>query len=86
MIESTSRETVASELVVSVKAIDAFVQEEIVMPFDRQLCLALFAIERVPDCARAGHRLRGQVLAAIAFHTHETPTHRDGPPRLSWKQ
>src|SRR5260370_41262610 len=78
-IEEFDRLTLARELVVTGKTLDAYLDGVVPMPLDRQLCLALFAIEAVPSLASAGHRLHGQVKAAIAFNEHVTATH-DGPP------
>ena len=52
------------------------------IPLDRQLCLALFLIEKVPALARAGHQLRAQVLAAVRFTEHSTEVHREAPLRM----
>ena len=74
----------AQELVVSEKALLAFLNEDIAMPLDRQLCLALFVIENVPPLSRQGHQLRGQVAAAIAFNEHTTGVHMSPPPTMGW--
>ncbi len=73
-------EAVAEELVVPVAAIDKFIEGKLSMPLDRQLCLALFVIEKVPPLARLGYQLRGQVKAAMAFEAHLTATHSTSPP------
>lgn len=78
------RETLAHELLVTPRALDAFLEGRRVMPLDRQLCLALLVIDRVPSLARQGHALRAQVAAAIAYESHVTATHEDYPsPRFS---
>jgi hypothetical protein len=75
----------ADELVVPLKAIDAFVDGKLPMPLDRQLCLALFVIEKVPSLARLGYQLRGQVKAAMAFEAHSTATHATTPPGAAFR-
>ena len=79
------RQTVADELVVPVKALEAFVEGKLPMPLDRQLCLALFVIEKVPPLARLGYQLRGQVKAAMAFEAHSTATHATNPPGAAFR-
>ena len=74
------RETLAQELVIPVGALDAYLDESAAIPLDRQLCLALFVIDRVPPLSRLGQRLRGQVKAAIAFNEHATLVHTSPPP------
>lgn len=73
------RETLARELVTEPRRIEAYAGGTREMPLDRQLCLALLVIERVPALARQGHALRGQVIAAIAFASHDIIT--DAAPR-----
>jgi hypothetical protein len=77
-----SRDRLAAELVMTGRHLEAYLDETVPMPLDRQLCLALLVIERVPSLAREGHRLRGQVAAAAAFHGHVTETHAFPPPAL----
>ena len=79
------RETLATELVVPVKALEAFIDGKLPMPLDRQLCLALFVIETVPPLARLGYQLRGQVKAAMAFEAHSTATHASSPPGAAFR-
>ena len=74
------RETLARELVVSPSQLEGFLSGAAPMALERQLCLAQFLIERVPSMARAGHRLKGQVIAAISFNARLTMTHADAPP------
>ena len=64
------RETLAHELIVPAHRLDEYLDGTREMPLDRQLCLALFLIERVPALARKGHGLRGQVVAAMTFARH----------------
>ena len=73
-------EALARALVISDAWLEAYVNESKPMPLDRQLCLALFVIECIPPLARAGHRLRSQVAAAMAFHSGVTETHAQSPP------
>lgn len=82
---SFDRAAVANELVVPVKALDAFLEGTLPMPLDRQLCLALFVIEKVPALARLGYQLRGQVKAAMAFQAHSTATHATSPPGAAFR-
>ena len=76
------RETLAREIVVSAEQLECFINDSAAMPLDRQLCLAQLVIERVPQLARQGHRLKGQVSAAAAFNARETATHADAPPPM----
>ena len=73
------RETLVQELLITPRALDAFLDGRRVMPLDRQLCLALLVIDRVPALARHGHALRAQVAAAIAYQSQVTATHEDYP-------
>ena len=68
------REALARELVVPPTHLDAYVAGTLEIPLDRQLCLALLVIERVPALARQGHGLRGQVIAATAYASHTFST------------
>ena len=76
------RETIAGELVVPERRLVGYLTETEPMPLDRQLCLALFVIDRLPPLARQGHRLLGQVRAAMAFSEHRTATHLSAPPQM----
>jgi hypothetical protein len=76
------RATLARELVMTEDQLERFMDDEMPIPLDRQLCLAQFVIERVPVFARAGHRLKGQVIAAISFNARVTATHADAPPPM----
>jgi hypothetical protein len=76
------RETLARELVVTQDQLECFLNGTAQMPLDRQLCLAQFLIERVPTMSRVGHRLKGQVIAAISFNARLTLTHADAPPPM----
>ncbi len=66
-LESFPPEAIARALVVSEAAMSAYLSESKPIPLERQLCLALFVIERVPSLARPAHQLRGQVAATMAF-------------------
>jgi hypothetical protein len=70
---------VASELAVPSATIDGYLSGSIAIPLERQLCLALFVIEKIPLLARSGHMLHGQVRAAIAFQGHSTAVHQTAP-------
>jgi hypothetical protein len=76
------RRTLARELVVSEQQLESFLNETVPLPLDRQLCLAQLVIERIPSLARLGHRLHGQVRAAMAFKAGATTTHADAPPMM----
>src|SRR5689334_19282412 len=69
-----SREQLASELVVSTSRVDGYATGRERVPADRQLYLALLAIDR-PEYAHAGHKLKGQALATLAFEGHDTVVH-----------
>lgn len=69
----------ARELTSSRDQIESYVSGDAVMPLDRQLCLALIVIDKVPRLARRGHTLRAQVAAAMAFREKETATHSEPP-------
>jgi hypothetical protein len=73
-------EALAAELVIPVEMVDRFASNDVPMPLERQLALALFVIERVPSLARSGHQLKGQVAAALAFATKVTEVHSGAPP------
>ena len=73
-------DALAEALVVSRGTLQDILSGRVPFPLQRQLCLALFVIEHVPELARQGHQLRGQVLAAIAFHEHATEVHGHVPP------
>jgi hypothetical protein len=70
---------IATELAVTPRALDGYLSGTIDMPLERQLCLALFVVEKIPALARSGHILNGQVRAAIAFHQHATAVHQSAP-------
>lgn len=70
---------IAAELAVSPATIASYVSGKIEMPLERQLCLALLVVEKIPSLARLGHILHGQVKAAIAFHQHSTAVHQTAP-------
>lgn len=54
------------------------------MPLERQLCLALVAIDRVPVARRAGYALRAQVEAELAVAATLTETHDQPPVSHRW--
>ena len=51
------------------------------MPLEQQLSLADFVIDEIPPLARAARQLRGQVVAAMLYESHDTVTHSSAP----WK-
>jgi hypothetical protein len=77
---SVETQALAHALVVRPATLDSYICGTVPIPLERQLCLALYLIEHVPELARQGHQLRGQVAAAIAFQEHATVVHSDGPP------
>jgi hypothetical protein len=66
-------------LVVNRATLHAYLSGTVSMPVERQLCLALFVIEHIPEFARQGHQLRAQIAAAIAFQEHATAIHNQAP-------
>src|ERR1051325_123347 len=74
-------EALAAELGIPVAMVERYAGNKVPMPLDRQLALALLVIERMPTLARAGHRLKGQVAAAMAVASGVTEVH-SGPPPL----
>jgi hypothetical protein len=75
---------VAEALMVTARMIDAYRTHRQIMPLERQLMLAVYAIERSPSHSRLGYSLRSQVGAAIAFGAGETETHASKPPLRRW--
>jgi hypothetical protein len=69
----------AHELAITPATLDRYVSGAVAIPLERQLCLALFVIEKIPPLSRAGHMLRGQVRAAIAFQQQATKVHQTAP-------
>ena len=80
-----SADELATALVVPRDAVDAYRSGRVLMSLERQLCLALLVIERVPELARHAHRLRGQVQAEAAFHARATKTHMIAPVSKHWR-
>ena len=75
---------VAKALVTSPEIIREY-QAGLVIPIERQMLLAAYAIELSPKYARLGYGLRGQIRATIAFAARETETHSASPPpRTRW--
>lgn len=73
-------EAVLSEaIVVNEPMLAGYRAGRVPVPLDRQLCLALYAIEHVPSARRAAFALRAQVEAEIALATDATEVH-DTPP------
>jgi hypothetical protein len=77
---SVDTHALAHSLIVSPAALDSYLHGTVPIPLERQLCLALYVIEHIPELARQGHQLRGQVAAAIAFQEHATVVHSHAPP------
>lgn len=76
---SYDRAKIATELAITPDTVDGYLSGTIAIPLERQLCLALFVVEKIPSLARSGHLLHGQVRAAIAFHQHSTAVHQTAP-------
>ena len=81
---SATAEQLAAALMVPVQTIEQYRSTRPPMSLERQLLLATYTIEFVPEYARLGHLLRGQVRAAIAFAARETTTHRGPSPAARW--
>jgi hypothetical protein len=64
-----TEEELATELVISPHALANIRAGKIPIPLERQLCLALWLIQRGPRYARLGYQLRGQIEAAMRFGT-----------------
>jgi hypothetical protein len=67
--------------VVSRATLHGYLSGNAPIPLERQLCLALFVIERYPEFARLGYQLRGQAAAAIAFREQATAVHQQSPAK-----
>ena len=78
------REQLAELLIVPEQMIDQYCAGELAMPLDRQMALANLVAEQVPELSREGHRLRGQVDAAIAYEARDTETHRTDSRRTNF--
>lgn len=78
-------ETVAAELGIASPDVAAFANGSTPIPVDAQLRIASIAIDRAPDLARLGHRLKGQAEAAKRYEAKDTETHQhDSRPRNIW--
>lgn len=74
----------ASAIVVSDRTLAAYRSGHTKVPLERQLCLALFAIERSPVARRSGFALRAQVEAEMAVAATRTETHNEPPVIHRW--
>ncbi len=74
----------ATAIVVSDRTLAAYRSGQTKVPLERQLCLALFAIERSPVVRRAGFALRSQVEAEMAVASTRTETHNEPPVIHRW--
>ena len=68
-------------LVAQPSDVESFASGREVMSLKRQLCLAIYVIEKVPALARHGHALRAQVAAAMSFQAQATRVHNEPPGR-----
>lgn len=74
----------AAAILVSEPMLEEYRSGRLRIPVDRQLCVALVAIERLPEVRRAGHALRAQIQAEIALATDATEVHGAPPPSHRW--
>lgn len=74
----------AAAIVCDAATLESFRLGRARMPLDRQLCLALVAIEHVPVARRAGFALRSQVEAELAMAATLTETHDQPPVSHRW--
>ena len=74
----------ATAIVVSERTLAAYRSGHMKVPLERQLCLALFAMERSPVVRRAGFALRSQVEAEMAVASTRTETHNEPPVIHRW--
>lgn len=80
LVRAGCTESVLAEaIVVTEEMLAGYRGGRLPIPIDRQLCLALYAIEHVPAARRAGFTLRAQVEAEIALARASTEVH-DAPP------
>jgi hypothetical protein len=64
-----TEEGLARELVVNQRTLADYRAGDAAMPLERQLCLALFLIQRGSPYARLGYELRAQVTAATHYES-----------------
>jgi hypothetical protein len=74
-----SPERLARELVVSERTLAQYAAGEVMIPAERQLCLAHFLVDNVPALAREGRNLVGKAQAQIRFRSTDTVTHQTMP-------
>ena len=72
-------ERLATELVVTERTIARYLAGEIAIPVERQLCIAHFLIDNVPELGRRGRNLVGKVQAQIRYRNTDTVTHGQMP-------
>ena len=77
-------EQIAAAMMVHEPTVDAYRRGRLPIPIEAQMLLAAFAIERFPEYARLGHRLRGEIRARVAYAARETQTHMEPPPSVRW--
>ena len=73
------RASLARELIVTETQLDQYLNERARMPSTGS-SVSHNSSSRSPTLARYGHRLLGQVRAAIAYADGATVTHLDAPP------
>lgn len=77
-------EQVAAAMMVHEPTVDEYRRGRVPIPIEAQMLLAAFAIERFPEYARLGHRLRAEIRARVAYAARETETHMEPPPSVRW--
>lgn len=82
--EAMTPTELAAAILVSEPLLDEYRSGRLRMPLDRQLCLALIAIEHLPAARRAGHALRAQIRAEIALESDATEVHSSPPIQRRW--
>ena len=80
----TPAEQVAAAMMVHEPTLDEYRRGQMPLPIEAQMLLAAFAIERFPEYARLGYRLRAEIRARVAFAAGETQTHMEPPPSVRW--
>ena len=73
------RSHLAARLGTPIDDLEAYLAGEAAMPLEQQLSLAGFVIDEIPPLARAARQLRGQVVAAMLYESHDTVTHLSAP-------
>ena len=84
-LDALSAEELESTLSITAEQLVAFRSGEEPVPLERQLCLALVVLERVPALTRDARGLQAQVRAEISMLSRQTKTHSTAPvSRFGW--